>query len=682
VTAGEFHKAVFKSMNPGKSPGNDGLTVGLYKALWAELKDPLYQSVKEGIRKGRMGPSQTQSVIRLIQKKGKDSLELRNWRPISLMNVDTKILAKVLADRLTPLLPQIISENQNAFVKGRNIHDGIRTMDQAIAHLERRKEKGGILAVDFSKAFDTIDHSYLWTVMGAVGIDSRFIDMVKTLYNGAESAVINGGTTLGYTPLERSCRQGDPISPYLFIVAIEPLVRRLNKITEGIMTPGGRVGTMGFADDINSALRNEDDLRKTLSCIERFGHASGLKINLEKCELMLFKSWEGQETLAPQIKRVDFIKFTGVFLGKVEAQERVDAENFEPVIKKLERTLLAWKTRDLSLVGKITIVKALGLSQIQYLANSTVVPPGIVKKATSLIASFFWGAGTDRINRERAARKWEDGGMNMPIVSDVISAAAIHWFRRAYVHGHTTWARNIHWELNQVGGNTTGNCHRDKRTKDKDTPCSLSRHTAYIVDQWGSLVEAKEMNRENGLTAKSPIWYNPALKSAVNRRTRAKPLEPGYLRRCGIMTIGDMMKEDGSIMTSGEARLRGLPILACLKWDGTAKIIREQGYKKEPQPYQNIDVTFDVCTAKSPPVMIFRNKTLNTDDLTQSKILRAKADKGPPTQTKFQIKLSDMLGLRPEDWHKIYGLTRKHSNSTKKREFILKFFNKLTRTTS
>jgi len=129
-----------------------------------------------------MGPSQTQSVIRLIQKKVKDPLELKNWRPISLMNVDTKIFAKVLADRLTPLLPQIISENQNAFVRGRNIHDGIRTMDQAIAHLERKKEKGGILAVDFSKAFDTIDHSYLWSAMEVMGIDPRTM-LIKVTIN-------------------------------------------------------------------------------------------------------------------------------------------------------------------------------------------------------------------------------------------------------------------------------------------------------------------------------------------------------------------------------------------------------------------------------------------------------------------------------------------------------------------
>jgi len=681
ITMGELHKSLTKSMNPGKSPGNDGLTVGLFKALWAALKDPYYLSLREGIEKGQMGTSQRQSVIRLIQKKDKDPLELRNWRPISLMNVDAKIYAKALADRITPLLPQIISDSQNAFVKGRNIHDGIRTIDQAISHLERREEKGGILAVDFSKAFDTIDHSYLWDTMANFGISQNFIHMVQTLYNGAESAVLNGGNTLGYTPLQRSCRQGDPISPYLFIVAIEPLIRKINQSTEGIKTPGGKVGTNGFADDINSGLKHEEDLRTSLGCIERFGEASGLRINLDKCELMLFGEWESEATLAPEIKRVDMIKFTGVYLGKAELQEQIDAQNFDPVITKLERTLLAWKTRQLSLVGRITIVKTLGLSQIQYLANSTVVPPGVVKKVTSLVASFFWGAGTDKISRVRAARKWEDGGMNMPEVRDVISAAAIHWFRRAYVHSDSTWARNIHWELNRIGGNNAGNCHRDKRTRDEAYP-TLSRHTAYIVEQWGSLVDAKEMCRANGITEKSPIWFNPALKKAVTMRKRStmKPLQPVRLKKYGILTVGDMMQEDGTLMGSKEAIRRGLPPIAGIEWDGIVTIIKKKGYQKSQRSYERIDPNFDVCTPKSPPVMIFNNKTLGVEDLTQSKILRAKADTGPPHQTKFQLKLTDMLGLTPDNWGKIYNLARKHSNSTKKREFILKFFNQLTRT--
>jgi len=133
-------------------------------------------------------------------------------------------------------------------------------------------------------------------------------------------------------------------------------------------------------------------------------------------------------------------------------------------------------------------------------------------------------------------------------------------------------------------------------------------------------------------------------------------------------------------MSSREAIRRGLPSIAGLEWDGIVTIIKKKGYQKKPQSYERIDPSFDVCTAKSPPVMQFSNKSLTADDLTQSKILRAKADTGPPHQTKFQTKLSDMLGLTPESWSKIYNLTRKHSNCTKKREFILKFFNQLTRT--
>ena len=145
------------------------------------------------------------------------------------MTVDTKMIAKTLADRLTPKLHKLIGREQHAYVPGRLIQDGIGTIQHAIAHLEKKKERGAILAIDFSKAFDTVEHGYLWKTMQEFGIPEEYIDMVKTLYAGAESTVANGGETLGFTPLQRSCRQGDPLSPYLFILAIEPLLRKLRK---------------------------------------------------------------------------------------------------------------------------------------------------------------------------------------------------------------------------------------------------------------------------------------------------------------------------------------------------------------------------------------------------------------------------------------------------------------------
>ena len=157
----EFYNVVHKTMHQGKSPGNDGLTVGYYQLAWKYIKDFLFKSIQEGLHKGQLTTSQRQSVIRLIEKQGKDRLFLKNWRPISLLNVDTKILAKALADRLKKVLNKLIDIEQNAYVEGRNIHDGIRTIDQVIDYASKRGEKAAVLAIDFQKALDSIEHDYI-----------------------------------------------------------------------------------------------------------------------------------------------------------------------------------------------------------------------------------------------------------------------------------------------------------------------------------------------------------------------------------------------------------------------------------------------------------------------------------------------------------------------------------------
>ena len=128
-------------------------------------------------------------------------MELKNWRPISLMNVDAKILAKILAARLQKVIGKIIGPEQHAFIKGRNIHDGTRLIQQVIEHLEKKNKTGAIMAIDFKKAFDTVSHQYLWQTMQSMNIGPQYIHMVQTLYNGAESAVINEGKTTPYFPL-------------------------------------------------------------------------------------------------------------------------------------------------------------------------------------------------------------------------------------------------------------------------------------------------------------------------------------------------------------------------------------------------------------------------------------------------------------------------------------------------
>jgi hypothetical protein len=145
ISINELDRSVFKLMKAGKAPGNDGLTVKLYRTFWNQLKTPLFEALAEGVADEALSPSQRQAVIRLIRKKDKDPTLLKNWRPISLMNVDTKILSSALADRLKPLIPKLISKEQLGFVQGRLITDGTKLL-RYITEEASKHDKSTILA--------------------------------------------------------------------------------------------------------------------------------------------------------------------------------------------------------------------------------------------------------------------------------------------------------------------------------------------------------------------------------------------------------------------------------------------------------------------------------------------------------------------------------------------------------
>ena len=131
ITLDELTENLF-SMNGGKSPGNDGLTVEFYKQFWEDIKNVYFESIAYSISVGFLSASQKQAIIKLLEKRDKDKRFVGNWRPISLLNVDTKIFSKTVASRFIPILPTIISSDQTAYVKGRFIGESIRLISDIL----------------------------------------------------------------------------------------------------------------------------------------------------------------------------------------------------------------------------------------------------------------------------------------------------------------------------------------------------------------------------------------------------------------------------------------------------------------------------------------------------------------------------------------------------------------------
>ena len=169
------------SMQNNKSPGNDGITKEFYETFWKEIKGPFQNSIKKGYIVGELSISQGQAIIKLIEKKERYKRFVKNWRPISLLNVDLKIISKVLAIRFKKVISSLISSNQIAYVNARFISEGGRLISDELEICDTLKIEGFLLTVDIEKAFDSVDHSFLLKVLQKSGFGKDFIRWISII---------------------------------------------------------------------------------------------------------------------------------------------------------------------------------------------------------------------------------------------------------------------------------------------------------------------------------------------------------------------------------------------------------------------------------------------------------------------------------------------------------------------
>ena len=198
----------------------------------------MLEMFNEALAKGTLPPSFYEATISLIHKPGKDPLEPGSYRPISLLNTDYKILAKILATRLENILPTIIFQDQTGFIKNRHLFFNIRRLLNIIYTQGSHKQNEELLlSLDAEKAFDRVEWDYLFSTLSRFGFGPNFVSLIKLLYVQPQACVQTNNINSSYFPLGRSTRQGCPLSPLLFAIAIEPLAisLRTNKEYSGIL---------------------------------------------------------------------------------------------------------------------------------------------------------------------------------------------------------------------------------------------------------------------------------------------------------------------------------------------------------------------------------------------------------------------------------------------------------------
>ena len=419
-------RGTINMLNSNKSPGIDGFTSEFYKAYIDELSEDIAELYNNAFMKGILDENITEGIITLLYKKNCPS-HIKNWRPISLLNIDYKILSKLMANRLKPIMKKLIKKHQSCGVKGRSIHDNIETVIKLMEYVNEYAWRDGcyLLCVDLEKAFDRIEHQYMYSTLAKFGLGNRFIKWVKLMYTDIRSQVLINGHLSNKIKIERSVRQGCPLSMLLFVLCNEPLLNQieLNEKIEGYKLPGGtNLKSMAYADDTSFIITKENEIEEIVEQYRMFRKASGEKINIEKTEILkMGKPKEGLSDRWKQFEKTQ-IKYLGVWLTESEMM----ALNMETVIKKIKKKITYWKTRNLSLWGRVYVTKTVLLNNIWHALQNIEVIPKEIKKIKKEIFEFIWrDRGHDPIERKTLELPIEEGGLGIINIEERLQAYKI-----------------------------------------------------------------------------------------------------------------------------------------------------------------------------------------------------------------------------------------------------------------
>ena len=280
ITEEELRKAVLSTEND-KSPGIDGLTANCYKHFWPLITDSVTQVYNYPFRVGYLTVSQRRGITSLLFKKGDRTL-LKNWKPITLLTTDYKILTKALANRLQKVLTSLVHTDQTASILGRTINDNSRLLHDMIYYANENGIPLAVISVDQLKAFDRVSHSFLFKALERFGFGPSFIHWIEVIYNSVSSSVKTDGWLTSFIKLGRGLRPGCPLSMPLYVLTAETMAINIrnNPNIQGIRSPQDKEIKMSqFADDTTLLLTDESSITETFKVFDRYERASGAKTN-------------------------------------------------------------------------------------------------------------------------------------------------------------------------------------------------------------------------------------------------------------------------------------------------------------------------------------------------------------------------------------------------------------------
>ncbi|GJW34052.1 putative RNA-directed DNA polymerase [Tanacetum coccineum] len=400
-----------------KAPRPDGFTFKFIKKHWNLIEDDIISYVKEFEASSFILKGCNSSFITLVPKVD-DPLTTGDFRAISLIGCQYNIISKVLANCLSKVISSVVGEVQTAFIKKCQIIDGPLMVDEIISWARKQKRRLMLFKVDFEKAFDSLSWNFLLSIMEQMGFSSKWRNWILSCLNSSfASVLINGSPTMEFK-LERGLRQSDPLSTFLFIIAVEALNIAILEATNRNIFYGFKVGKekvhishLKFADDAlflgEWSLSNAKNLSRILTC---FYLAFGLKVNFNKSKLFGIRVSNLEVNSFASSVGCLASHLPGSYLGLPIGAKMSRCANWKPLVERFQKRLSKWKANTLSSGGRLTLIRKFfwgdfsDVKKISWIAWDKVLSPrnkggsGIGRLSTSnhsLLAKWWWRFRTE-----------------------------------------------------------------------------------------------------------------------------------------------------------------------------------------------------------------------------------------------------------------------------------------------
>ena len=370
-------KFAIQSMEANKAPGPDGIPVEFYDTFLPFIDDMILEIMNRIYVQQEDQPySQKRGYIKLVYKKGIKYLII-NWRGITLLCADYKIMTKVMALRLKKVLPWIIIEDQTCAVPERSIYENLFIIRDIIAYSNHKELPTYIVAYDFQNAFDSVEHSYMIETLRRYNFGDNFRKFIENVYVDRKVYVMNNGHISLPVEIGRGLSQGDPLSLPLFCLMAEPLANliRSSENIKGYYIP--RVNNpkkiLQYADDTNTVTMDKESVQGTLNTFQLFQQASGCSLHPDKLKGLAIQTDELPYTNV----NITWNEPTGIkILGIYFMEDLMSSQTFNwtMLLKKIQKKMNYQKYRKLSLKGKIMILNSTILSKVWYLSTVFEMP--------------------------------------------------------------------------------------------------------------------------------------------------------------------------------------------------------------------------------------------------------------------------------------------------------------------